>query len=115
MIMLRFQGFDASQYAQSLMSDTTVQAVKDTADNTKMIADNAVTVNDNFVTVNTTVSTINNLIADMTSKVHQVTIDLKVNGLDQLNTVGTATGSGTTNSTRNNGGRTPGRDARTSD
>lgn len=105
-------GFDASQYAQSLMSDTTVQAVQEVTDNSKMMGDNMTEVSVKFIDVNAQASTLQGVLAEMAAKVHTVTIDLKVNGLDALNAVSAATGGAAVN-TRDNGGRPAGVDART--
>ncbi len=110
-------GYDPTLYAQSLMSDTTVQAVQDVTDNTKLMGDNVTATATQFTEVNSQASTLQGVIADMASKVHTIAINLDIKNIGQLNSIlaasGGGSGSGSAANNRANGGRAAGVDART--
>lgn len=109
-------GFDPSQLASSMIDDTTVQAVADVQADIEQMGQDMPGITTEFTAVNTEVTTIQSVIAEMASKVHKISVELDIKGLDVLNAAlgmfgGGSAGTGT--SVQNNGGRVPGMDERT--
>lgn len=111
-------GFDPSQYVNTLVSDTTVQAVADMQSDIEQMGEDMPGVTSQFTEVNTQVTGIQSAMEALVSKVHKVTVQLDIQGMDVLNTVlgmfggGSGSGGGNSGSVQNNGGRVFGADPR---
>lgn len=108
-------GFDPAAYANSLADSKT--SMEKMSEDAGTLGTNMETVNNQVVDANTNAQNLQSTMKSLTASVHIIKVNLDIQGLDKLNGLGIAAGSGNGVSTnpahpRNNGGRGSGLDAR---
>lgn len=114
-------GFDASEYANGLVTPETAENMGTMASDMQAMSDNSTTVTSNFEEINVQADELTDKISTLTSGVNVITARLVVEGLERVEAVlGTLGAMGGMNmpgaspaNPRNNGGRVPGADRRT--